>query len=543
MRKRIVAWTLYLAYGLLLTYLLSFGPPVGRAIANSFRAMLNEYMHEVEIEDVEISLSTEDVYLVGKTYSPKYTAVGQIKVDAGLVFTALDDTVVVGSSGSFRGVRTDDLQTSGRMRITSKYDPDFEKIVTLHFEKKYPSEFSLNWFTKSVGYNTKQAYVGVPMYFYSSVPSSVKYSEKDYVLEYDPTYFELVSTNCLVPILETPKGETVTVRYRYGNGEYRAADELRIYSTPDTESFDEVRFGKESADGMSLLVNKSQLLYLYKDGERVYSDYTVEADASAGLKISTGVPALSFSKPGAHAVTVRLPNGFRQTITVHTYNKMAYPTFQGLDPGTPIELLALEKYSFAYSFPSGMTYKKLTFEYDKSMLTVQSGGQALFLTGKSAGQTTLKIILDDGVQRFEEVYQIVITDEHSFATMLWKNYSKVVYEGMGHMGGFFVLAFFSLNLFRVLAVRRRLLRWGGYVFSGLFFALLTEMIQFFMPQRDCSLSDVGVDMTGFFLGTLLALGCTFVFVKLAKCLAKKRTRAKAASVEAEDDEHTGAVSS
>ena len=73
-----------------------------------------------------------------------------------------------------------------------------------------------------------------------------------------------------------------------------------------------------------------------------------------------------------------------------------------------------------------------------------------------------------------------------------------------------------------LAIRRRLLRYGGYLLSGLWLAGLTELIQFFMPARDCSLSDVGVDMTGFLLGTLVAMGFTVAVVKLVGRIRKKR---------------------
>ena len=522
MRKRILALILYLTYGLVLTYALSFGRPTANLIYTSIQSKLDVWLHDVEIEDVEMSLSSEEVYPVGKSYAPKYTVIGDVKSDAGLVFTSLDDTVVVGATGSFRGVRTDDVQTTGRIRITSKYDPDFEKIVTLQFEKKYPSEFSLQWFSKSVGYNSVKAYVGIPLYLYTSIPSDVIYSEKDYTVEYDSTYFELVNGNCLMPIRETPRGETVTLRYVYGNGDYRETAELRIYPTPVVERFDEIYFGKEKADGAALTVKKGQTVYLYKDGKRVYSDYTITADASAGMTISSKVPSVSFNKPGTHAVTVTLPNGYSQTVTVHVQNKMAYPTFVGMSPDVPIELTALDKYTFSYTFPKDVTYKTLTYEYDKELLTVRHNSREIYLTGKRAGETTLKIVLDDGVQRLEEVYSIVITDEHVFWTMLRENISDVVTKGLGHMGGFFGLAFFSLNLFRALALRRRLLRWGGYVCSGLFFALLTEFIQFFMPKRDCSLADVGVDMFGFLLGTLVAMGCTVAVVKLVGRIRKKR---------------------
>lgn len=525
MRKRIIiAFTLYVLYGLLLTYLLSFGRPIATSIINSVQNHISNRMHGVvEIEDVQMSLSTEDVYVVGKSYAPKYTVIGQYKTDAGLVFTALDDTVVVNSTGGFRGVRTEETVTEGRIRITSTRDSDFEKIITLRFEKKYPSTFDLKWLVKSVGYNAKKCYVGVPMYLYVSVPSGEAYSEKDFTIEFDPTYFELVGNNTLLPIRETPKGETVTVRYVYGNGDFRETTELRIYSEPDTESFDAVYFGKLNVEENTFLVGKTQVVYLYKDGKRVYSDFEIEADDTAGLKFSSSTKNPSFSKPGMHKITVRLPNGFSQTVTVHVKNEMAYPTVEGIGTDAPIKLSVLDKYTYSCSFPKGVTYQKLNFEYDKSMMSVTYQGKKLILEGKRVGETTLKVIVDDGDQHMEETYQVVIEDDHAWETFLWNRMPKFIKKGMGHMGGFCMLAFFSINLFCALALRRRLLRWSGYVCSGLFFALLTEFIQFFMPGRNCSLSDVGVDMIGFAIGTLVAMGCIALARWTVRYIRKKRT--------------------
>ena len=378
MKRRVTALVLFLLYGAFLTYMITFGRETANMIQGFLKEEIDSAMHDVTVTDVEINLSFEETYLVERTYYPQYTAIGDIKHDAGLVFEALDDTIIVGSNGSFHGVRTDQTLTTGRIRITSSFDLDFEKVVTVRFEKKYPSEYKVNFYQRSVGVNPKKIYVGIPLYLYSSVSSGVLYSEKDYTIEYDPAYFEQVGKNCVIPIRATEAGEQITLRYVYGNGDSKETVKMTIHSTPEVESFDEIYFSKENVEETSFLVNTASTVYLYRDGKRVYSDFEIIAPEAAGLKYNS-LKNPYFTNPGTFDVTFRLPNGFSKTVKVTVHNLLEYPTFEGMHPEEPIQLTLKDKYTFSYYFSKGMTYRKLNFEYDESMLTVSTSGNVLTL--------------------------------------------------------------------------------------------------------------------------------------------------------------------
>ena len=64
--------------------------------------------------------------------------------------------------------------------------------------------------------------------------------------------------------------------------------------------------------------------------------------------------------------------------------------------------------------------------------------------------------------------------------------------------------------------------------SGVFFAVVDELLQLGSAGRACELSDVFLDTAGIFLGNLFASFCYFVFVKIKKFInkAKKEKIAK-----------------
>lgn len=516
MTKQTRALILYLVYGFCLTLTLTFGTMISNRISKEMKFSVDYWMHRSNITDVKVDQSFDEPLAVDKTYYPTYTAKGSVGSDAGLVFEALDDTIVVNkNTGSFRGVRTDADVTTGRIRIISRYDLDFEKIITVRFEKRYPSEFQVHWFMPSIGVDSQTAYVGIPIYLYTHITSDEFYSEDDFNVAYDPAYFELNQDGSIVPIQPTPEGETRTLQFTYGDGSAKTTKGLVVLPSPATESFDEVRFFEDSGEKLSTTVQNDFSLLFFQNGVPVYSDYMLTFD-EPNIKY-THAQTPYFTKAGTYAMTITLPNGFSKTVPVDVKNIINLPTLD-VSEDKIIRVTVLDKYTFDYSFPSETTYRQLKFEYNKSVLTLTNSGGAITLSGNRAGETTLKVIVDDGYQRVEESYRVIVTDAHTIKTKLANNLSYMVSKG-GHLFGFFVLAFFALHLARNLSVHSFLIRFGIYNACGMFFAVLTEFIQFFMSTRDASLRDVVIDMIGFCIGTFVAVP---LFAILGRLINGKR---------------------
>lgn len=522
--KKFFAIALYLVWGCILVLGLTFGGDIAVDMILSLREFTDAALHHVNITDVQIDLNLEERFLVEKYVYPQYTAVGDIEGDPGLQFETLDPNIIRSiskTSGYFCGARTEQEKTSGRIRITSQYDPDFEKIITVHFEKKYPQNFEARYIVKSSGALAKNAYVGVPIYTYMQVKSGEIYSERDYEIVYNPEYFKLVNEYTVVPIKETPEGEDISLTYVYGNGASSETKSFVIKPTQDTQVFDEIRLNGENAEGYEVKRGYSQFITLFKEGKKVVTDYEIIAENPEAVNLSlTGY--VQFIKAGAQTFTICLPNGFSKRVTIDVYNIIEFPTISGVEPNADgfVECKEEESLKFNYEFDKDVTYKMLSFEYDKEILTLTRGNGTFSLKGRKAGETTVKVILDDGEQYFEEIYKVRVLEDKSILKFIRQNSANLVSKGIGHMGGFFVLALFTVNMLRFFKVKGSFRRILFCSVCGGVFAVLTETIQFFIPLRSPSFTDIFIDMGGFYLGILLL--SSFVFKKARSAKIRRR---------------------
>ena len=129
------------------------------------------------------------------------------------------------------------------------------------------------------------------------------------------------------------------------------------------------------------------------------------------------------------------------------------------------------------------------------------------ISGKFYGHvgSDAKLILDDGVSRIEESYIVEITKDTSIRATLSNTANYWVPKFFGHGGLFAVLAFFAMNMFKYVDIRNVFGRFCCYLLSGLSIALISEIIQSFIPSRSGRIIDILLDMGGFLLGTLIVL--------------------------------------
>ena len=503
--KKYIAILLFAIWACFLTWALTFGSSEVTDMRLALRDYVESLSHHVEIEDVVMETKTQGVFAVEKIYSPTYTAVGDIDGDAGLRFEALDDTInyINKTTGSFRGDRKEQINTEGRIKITSKYDKDFEKIITVQFKKVYPEEFSALYTVKTSGSSAKTAYVGVPIYTSTSVKTS-GYTEKDYTIEYDAEYFQQVSEYTLVPIKATAEEQTVSLRYVYGNGASAETKEFSIAEASDVDRIDEIKFGKNE-EGASIKRSTTHTMALYTDGEKIHADYEVIAEDPDAIKITRG-DSIQFLKAGKQTLTFRLPNGVSKTVTVDVYNIFEFPTItspQANDSGV-IVCKEGETVTFTYTFPKDVTYKTLSYEYNSKVISLSKGSNQFKVKGVKAGETVIKVVLDDGVEHAEATYRVQVKKNYNPLALLEKHKENIIGKGLGHMGGFAVLALLAANLARYVKCRRGLKKFIFCTCCGLIFSVGTEFAQSFIPNRSASATDVLLDLCGFYIGFLVA---------------------------------------
>ncbi|MBE6597564.1 MAG: VanZ family protein [Ruminococcaceae bacterium] len=517
MNKKI-AIALFLCYSILLSVVITFTFGLGDRIVK----LTKNITEKVEITDVTVDIS--DSYVVGKQYSPKYTAVGRYR-DPKLVFEALDDTLTVNKeTGAFKGKRTDANETSGRLRITSEADPNFEKIINLKFEKKYPDDISAGYFAKSVGYLKSKIYKDIPLNFYMKIPKGQVYSESDCQLIYDKEYFTQIDENTLLPIKATEKGKTLSVTLLLGNGKSFTTKEFTIASlSAPIEDFDSVELEKVGNERANT-VGSVYAVYLIKDGERVYSDY--EISFRDGLAKLNSVGNVVLKKLGTEEITVTLPNGFSRSVTVDIKNHLEFPSLDGeFNKKGELILKRYNKLSLTAAFPSDATYKSFDVECDSEVFTVKKIGNTLELKNTKLGKGEIKLIVDDGKDRIEKTITVKVVPQLNPYEFLKDSPDRFVSKVFGHTFGFAVMAIFALNMFRFIKIKNKLFRLFTYSYAAFVFAFITEFIQYFIPGRTSSFSDLLVDMVGYYIGTLITIGicCLVKWLKGRKNKTAKAT--------------------
>lgn len=208
---------LYAAYAIFVIFVLVLDNGIAVTAINYVKAQLSE---KKEIADVSMRLEETEL-LAGRYYYPEYTVTGDFTGDAGLVYTSLDpEHLVVSAKGAVYARKTFEGESlNASIKVTSKYDFDFERVFTFRFINRYPENFSITYFVKGHSYNTQTLYVGVPVYVYSSVSSTnPPYSLTDHKILYNEEYFEKTIDGALVPKRATAEGETLSFTVRYGNG-------------------------------------------------------------------------------------------------------------------------------------------------------------------------------------------------------------------------------------------------------------------------------------------------------------------------------------
>lgn len=510
---------LFFTYGIILTAIITFASSFGDALVKE----LSSAIHDAKIEDVEVELQSS--YIVGKIYYPSYTAIGSFE-DDGLEFESLDSTVSVNkTTGSFIGKSTGDEKTTGRIRITSIHDKNFEKIITLNFEKRYPESFSAKIISKSDAYDVDSVYVGIPIAVYTSIPKGQTYSETEYEIIYDEEYFERGTQNYLIPKKATPSGETVSVSVLYANGARAETKTFTIEEAPEAaDDFAELRLNYKPLSDYDLHPGtKSYFISLHdEDGTRIITDYELTT-ASEGASLNY-LGNLVLNDKGNHTVTVTLPSGFSRDFDLKVTNVLNLPKFKDneLNTESRFELQTLTKTNFGYSFPSGTTYKDIEFIYNPLVFDVVEYESSFSVTGKISGEADFTIVLDDGDEKIEKTYTVNISDEKGIAAFI-KNHTRFfVVKMIGHMGGFVILGILGTNMFRYVKIKNKLIRIPLFLLCGALFAFLTEFIQSFIPSRTSKIDDVIIDLSGYLIG---ALALKIIFDALNRRKRKLRRRA------------------
>ena len=512
--KKRLAIILYAVYALSLVLVITFGTSLTHDIVYKLEVAFSNK----NVTDVTVDISSDTELLAGRNYYPQYTAKGSFRGSAGLRYASLDPELLrVGESGQlYTSTDFDGDSFIGRVKITSAYDKDFEKIVSFKFVKKYPESFSVSYSLKGVG-ETAELVVGVPVYVFSRITSSSDYNVSDYTLIYDTDYFTEASDGSLIPIKPTEGNATLAFSVEYGNGAIASSKSFTVLDKPEVVEFDEIILNGTAPENFVGVRGKSISITLLKDGEAIATDYTISL-AKTGDANRDGKGGMYFLTAGEKGLTITLPNGFAKTVEFAIENKILLPTLKdkSVRESHVISLRNTDVITYAFTFDGEVTYDNVTYEYDSDVIRLTTTSRSFTVDPRTGqlGTTEIKVIIDDGYTRLEDVYTVKIREDIRLMALISQNVSSFVSKVLGHMVLFAALACISMNLFKHLKIEGRGKRFLLYTLTALPVGIITELIQLFIPGRNPGVTDVLVDMLGFYLMTLGIVALKPLFAKL-----------------------------
>ncbi|MBE7088347.1 MAG: hypothetical protein E7370_02325 [Clostridiales bacterium] len=168
------------------------------------------------------------------------------------------------------------------------------------------------------------------------------------------------------------------------------------------------------------------------------------------------------------------------------------------------------------NFDSQSTFN--TVVYSTSDDEIISIGQDGTLTPHKEGTATLTLVIDDGMQD-EIILEVTVKVERQPLIQNLSEFFYLVRKGLGHFGAFAVLGIFStLTYMLYLDKAKWLFSIPVNFISGFYIAILTELIQRFVPGRSGVWNDVTIDFSGFVIGSIITAIIIFIcyFVSFSK---------------------------
>ena len=502
--RKTVSIILCILYAISLTLILS----LGKDISLKLMAQLEIMLSEKNIMDVTVDISEDTELLAGKTYYPEFKPYGIYRGSPGLRYISLDpEYLTVGENGKlYANMDFDGDVLNARVLVSSAYDEDFQKIFTFRFVKRYPDNFSVSYSVKGYGKNTPDLYIGVPVYVFAEINAQKEYNMTDHTLVYDEEYFTLSDDGALIPLKATADGESLTFAVEYNDGTRRESEPFEIREATVCEDFDEIRLNGILSDEYVGKRSDTVEISLYKNGERLATDYTVSLAKTQDAKCEKD-GGMQFLSAGEKEMTVTLPSGYYRTVSFSVENVILPPVFkdEGISTTHVINILDTDVKEYGFYFDGNVSYDTVTFEYAPELIKVSTSARAITVKGRGVGTTTLKIIIDDGYQRVEDVYTVNVRKNVNPVVWISENIPTFVSKVLGHISLFAIFAFFAMNMFKFVPIKSRMERFGVYTMIGLPVAALTEFIQYYIPGRISRVEDIMIDMLGFYFGTLMIL--------------------------------------
>jgi len=511
MKKLImIAFALWTA---LVIVILSNGTGVYRKIVDKITDSI--YSKTITLDDVTINKTT---FSQGGTYYLDYQIHPDNYKDMGIVYTSLNETIFTVDGYSIRSIRQDKDSVTGKLLITSTLHPDFRKEVELKFNKVYATYFNLSLENFA---NDDNVYLGLDFTVKVSYSASEEVTEaSDISILFDDTYFNVVK-NGKTSLTLTPKVEGKVIGDEFEKiatnfkimyyGEEVFSKTIYVNPMKEYTSFSKcyLSCGKELKNDIKLKVGADGWVNLF-DEEILPTTYTLSSSDTNVLSVNG--KTFSAKSKGTADLTVTLPSGFSKTYTIKVINNIQNISFSNkyTDDSKTYNVASdqpifIDIYT-CNEITKSFTNISYTTEHCRITKTdiVDLSGYTLNIEYKSEGTDTITITVNDEDTSYELTLTINNYKSQTSQSVISSKVRRITGKVAGHMAFFVLEAILTFFMLVYWGTRDKALDIATFITVGLFLASLTELIQFFIPGRNCSVIDIFIDFLGYTIGTILS---------------------------------------
>ena len=125
-------------------------------------------------------------------------------------------------------------------------------------------------------------------------------------------------------------------------------------------------------------------------------------------------------------------------------------------------------------------------------------------------------------------FDLTFTAQETINDKNYSSFSAFMRKFAGHFSLFLVTAIFGMMFFYFFVddIKKIWLSLSMTLVSGLFLAGLSELIQYFIPSRGGTITDIGIDSLGYLIGTALTIGVILLIRVIKNKIEQKKNKAE-----------------
>ena len=484
---------------------------VSNIISNVYNAAKNIYSRNVYPTSLEVKAVNK--YLTSPSFLLEYKVLPENSTFKNVTFESSDPSIAtIDEKGFVNCLKQGQVKLKSSLSIPEK-NILLEKDFLLEVEDVLPTSLSIS--SSSIINNTLTIKEGEYIYLDATIlPENTTNKTVSYYIKDDSTF---VYDNGSLELIDN----NILHIKNYSEVPYQ----IYAFSNANKEVFNVINVTQEENNNLididSLKINLNEDIYVGQTYDLNVSYYPSNTSFKF-VKYETDYPSCKISNEGkltilkksAPLITIKAislyDDSLESIVTLKVKNHLGFNA--SIKAKQQDDTFLLENkcsYNIDLDYFSSTTLKDVRITSSNPSIIKVYDNNTISVLQK--GSCYIDIISSDEEESFSlRLYISVINKD--FAKEI-KSFTLIIRKAFGHFLLFTLNALFlSLFLISTLNEKETHISLILSECSGFYLACLSEIIQYFTPERTCALSDIGIDMLGFNLGIIIVF--TIFLIKI-----------------------------